>query len=489
MTLLHPLKGVSEKPECFNDPFNYEPHPLCLTAADEVMHYVASTPQLQEDALHGKMFGVLIVETPLNATATDFSETKTEFAFLAAYSGLLAGRNDWPYFVPPVFDAQQPDGHFKQTERFISAINKEVTELETAENHTKNAIRLSDLKQQRKQLSEELQLWLFRQYRMFNARGEAKDLIDIWRDYHRSPRLQQRFPFPPGGSGDCCAPKLLQYAFLHGLKPVVMAEFWYGESPRSEIRHHAHFYPACRGKCLPILTFMLEGMEIKGIGHKGFAAYEGNPGLHESSHCPTDLTVLYEDSSVLVIEKPSGLLSVPGRIDAPSVQSLLEERYDYILMPHRLDMDTSGLMVIARNDDAYKNLQQQFYARTIQKEYLALLDGIVEGSGTITLALRPDPLDRPRQVVDPLHGKHAITDYQVLSNNNGQTLIALKPHTGRTHQLRVHCAHPDGLGTPIVGDHLYGKDKANRLCLHACSLTFTHPMTGERMTFEKKITF
>lgn len=455
----------------FNNPFDYEPHPFCLRAVDEVKCYVESQPELLADAQHGKMFGVLIVEN----------------GFLAAYSGLLAGRNDWPFFVPPVFDAQQPDGHFKQTERHISAINaqldalaatSEKQEVPTIEHLSSTVAALREerrrLSEERRRLSEELQLWLFRQYRMRNARGEEKDLVDIWRDYHRSPKIRERFPLPPGGSGDCCAPKLLQYAYLHDLRPLAIAEFWYGDSPRGEVRHHGQFYPACRGKCLPILTFMLQGLDVE----------EGNSQKHQQQLADS-LKVVYVDDSIIVVDKPSGLLSVQGRIDAPSVQMILAERYGDVWMPHRLDMDTSGLLVVARTEAAYKNLQQQFYARTIYKRYEALLDGLVEGSGTIALALRPDPLDRPRQVVDNLHGKTAVTDYTVLDHHNGQTLISLIPHTGRTHQLRVHCAHPEGLNVPIMGDTLYGR-KGHRLCLHAAELSFTHPTTDERLRFESK---
>jgi tRNA pseudouridine32 synthase/23S rRNA pseudouridine746 synthase len=382
-----------------------------------------------------------------------------------------------------VFDAQHPDGHFKIQERHISALNAEIKILEGT-----SSPQLTVLKQERRQLSEALQLWLFRQYRMLNARGEAKDLVEIWRDYHSSPRIQQRFPLPPGGSGDCCAPKLLQYAYAHNLRPIVMAEFWYGESPHGEIRHHRQFYPACRGKCLPILTFMLQGLNVASS---------------KPSHQPLFPEVLYKDESVLVIVKPSGLLSVPGRTVASSVQSLLTEHYGRLFMPHRLDMDTSGLMVVARTEQAYQHLQQQFYARTIYKKYVALLNGPAshEGRilqpgdhGTITLSLRPDPLDRPRQVVDPLHGKQAITDYKVLSLPSGATfgfdnpctLVSLIPHTGRTHQLRMHCAHPDGLNAPIKGDNLYGT-KDRRLFLHAEELAFCHPLTLEHMHFKYEV--
>ena len=518
---LHPLLTTLEKPLRFNNPFDYEPHPLCLQAADEVKRFIASQPELLADAERGKMFGVLVVEPSGEAETLKLSkkegppkpsgqaETLTpsdggdslrrsaSLFYLAAYSGLLAGRNDWPFFVPPVFDAQQPDGHFKQTERLISSINAQLVRYTATLSQSSSQPSsppslqpssppspLSSLKQQRRRLSEDLQLWLFRQYRMLNARGEAKDLVDIWRSYHRSPKLQQRFPLPPGGSGDCCAPKLLQYAYQHGLRPVAIAEFWYGASPKGEIRHHGQFYPACRGKCLPILTHMLQGLDVE-------------PATTDRQNWAERIEVLFADDSLLVVSKPSGLLSVPGRTDAPSVETLLAEQYGRVFMPHRLDMDTSGLMVVARSEAAYKHLQQQFFARDIYKRYIALLSKPLSPSlplkGTIALPLRPDPLDRPRQVVDPLHGKQAVTDYEVLvpsivspSHDDHATLLSLVsliPHTGRTHQLRVHCAHPDGLNSPILGDALYGQ-KAQRLCLHAAELSFTHPVSGERLTFK-----
>jgi len=468
-----------EKPVRFNNPFDYEPHPLCLLAADEVKHFIASQPELLADARRGKMFGVLIVEEMIPHSPP--SQGGSIF-FLAAYSGLLAGRNDWPFFVPPVFDAQQPDGHFKQTERLISSINAQLAQHTATESQS-----VAALQQRRRQLSEELQLWLFRQYRMLNALGQEKDLVDIWHSYHSAPRLQQRFPLPPGGSGDCCAPKLLQYAYLNGLHPVAIAEFWYGESPRGEIRHHSQFYPACRGKCLPILTHMLQGLDVE----------EGTSATADIRKWNEQLQVLHEDDSLLVVSKPSGLLSVPGRIEAPSVQSLLTEQFGPVLMPHRLDMDTSGLLVVARTETAYKHLQQQFYARVIYKRNIALLSSPLSPTlppkGTISLPLRPNPLDRPHQVVDPLHGKQATTDYELLSSScmsrlrrdtpSALPLVSLIPHTGRTHQLRVHCAHPDGLNSPILGDALYGQ-KGERLCLHAAELSFIHPVTGERISFK-----
>ena len=429
MSLIHLLIADLPLPERFTYPFCYEPHPLCQMAAEEVKREIERIQPTE-----GKMFGVLVVKA------------EEGLGFLAAYSGLLEGRNDWPYFVPPVFDAQQPDGHFKQTERAISAKGGD------------------------KQMSQELQLWLFHQYRMLNAKGETKDLVDIWQDYHCSPRIRNRYPLPPGGTGDCCAPKLLQYAFSHGLRPICMAEFWWGPSPKSEIRHHGQFYPACRGKCKPILTWMLQGLDV-----------DPNPEETGASHLTIE--VIYQDTTLAVINKPSGLLSVPGRTEDYSVATIAMERWPGSLPVHRLDMGTSGLMVIAKTKEAYVSLQEQFVKRTVKKRYIALVEGIVkEPKGRITLPLIFDPMNRPRQMVDYQRGKSAVTEYEVLDARDGRTLLALYPHTGRTHQLRMHCAHPDGLGCPIVGDELYGH-KAERLCLHCDQIEFAHPVTGERMSF------
>ena len=262
---LHPLHTNITKPERFTYPFCYEPHPLCLLAVEEVKGEIARIQPTE-----GKMFGVMVVET------------RDGLGFLAAYSGLLEGRNDWDYFVPPVFDAQQPDGYFKTREREI---------MQSAEH---------------KQMSQELQLWLFRQYRFLNARGETKDLVEVWQDYHRSPKIRERYPLPPGGTGDCCAPKLLQYAYQNGMKPICMAEFWWGESPKSEIRHHEQFYPACRGKCKPVLSWMLQGLDV-----------DPDPDEINTLHLTPE--IIYEDEAMVVLNKPSGMLSVPGKTEDYSV--------------------------------------------------------------------------------------------------------------------------------------------------------------------------
>lgn len=418
------------KPERFTFPFCYEPHPLCILAAEEVKHEIERI-----NPTEGKMFGVMVVQ-----------EGDSRLAFLAAYSGLLEGRNDWDYFVPPVFDAQQPDGYFKTRER----------EIMQSEAH--------------RQMSQDLQLWLFRQYRMLNARGQVRDLVEIWQDYHPSPRIRSKYPLPPGGTGDCCAPKLLQYAYQHGLKPVCMAEFWWGSSPKSEVRHHGEFYPACRGKCKPVLTWMLQGLDVDPDPEKARL-----PRLH--------VQIVYEDEALAVVNKPAGMLSVPGRRERYSVAVWAQRRWEGAILVHRLDMWTSGLLLVAKTMEAYHHLQRQFEEHTVKKKYLALVEGApaVE-HGVIDLPLSSDPINHPRQVVDYEHGKRAITEYRVLTRGE-MSLLALWPHTGRTHQLRMHCAHPDGLGCPIVGDELYGH-KSDRLYLQAQAIAFAHPVTGKRMHFE-----
>ena len=468
--VVHPLHTDIPKPPRFTYPFNYEPHPLCQLAAKEVQQEIARiNPQ------EGKMFGVLVVSLPPSP-----SDGRGDLGFLAAYSGLLEGRNDWEYFVPPIYDAQQPDGYFKQQEQIISLTSH-----------------LSPLIS--KQLSQQLQEWLFHQYIIRNARGQEKDLVEIWQDYYDRPKLRTKYPLPPGGTGDCCAPKLLQYAFQHGLKPVCMAEFWWGPSTKTEVRQHLNYYPACRGKCKPILTWMLQGLDV-------------DPDPEQLSYEQMEIPVVYEDEWLLVVDKPSGLLSAPGRIATYSVETVMQQRYPDSKIVHRLDMGTSGLLIVAKTMEVYRNLQEQFVKHQVKKKYVAQLEASPNpseggektvrkallpfgevGRGSISLPLRPDPMNRPRQVVDMEHGKRAVTEYEYLNNN----MVALWPQTGRTHQLRIHCAHPDGLGRPIVGDELYGFGKANsqqpqaksRLMLHAAEIWFRHPVKDEAMHLTSPIPF
>lgn len=346
------------------------------------------------------------------------------------------------------------------------------------------------LKQLRKTLSDALQQWLFSQFRMQNHEGESKDLLEIFRDaalrdYPQATIATSRIAalkmVPPAGSGECCEPKLLQYAYSLGYKPLQMAMFWWGESPKEEIRHHLHFYPACNGKCKPILQWMLPASTFE-------------PAAVDLS-LYNKVETLYEDREIAVIHKPEGLLSVPGK-DAvqPSVYALMRSKYPEATGPlivHRLDMSTSGVMMIAKTEFAYHRLQKAFLNHQIQKKYVAIISGkVIPEKGIISLPLMPDYLDRPRQIVDHELGKEAITEYEVLEPVDDSHLrIALYPKTGRTHQLRVHCAHQEGLNAPILGDPLYGNEKAARLHLHAEEITFEHPLTGKKMTITRKADF
>ena len=364
----------------------------------------------------------------------------------------------------------------------------EKTALETEfEDYQENILRL---KQLRKQLSDALQQWLFSQFRMLNQEGKSKDLLEIFRDealkeYPQAAIATSRIAalkmVPPAGSGECCEPKLLQYAYQHGYKPLQMAMFWWGESPKEEIRHHLQFYPACNGKCKPILHWMLPAST--------FEPEAINLSIYDK------VETLYEDREIAVIHKPEGLLSVPGKDAAqPSVYALMRRKYPEATGPlivHRLDMATSGVLLIAKTEFAYHRLQKAFQNHQIQKKYVAIISGKdISEKGIISLPLLPDYLNRPRQIVNHEQGKEAITEYEILERIDGSHLrIALYPKTGRTHQLRVHCAHQEGLNAPILGDPLYGNEKAARLHLHAEEITFEHPLTGKKITIKRKADF
>ncbi|WP_455058971.1 pseudouridine synthase [Prevotella pallens] len=361
--------------------------------------------------------------------------------------------------------------------------------------------KIAELKSTRKRKSDHLQRWLFSQFIFQNARGERKDLLSIFRNYyllhnpqsvlatHFATMGEQITLFPPSGTGECCEPKLLQYAFIHGMRPIEMAMFWWGEAPKNEIRQHGQFYPACNGKCKPLLTWMLKGMNVAANALE--------------TEAEQSIEIIYEDHDLAVILKPSGMLTVPGRSKRQSVETILRQRWnenDTPIIVHRLDMATSGLLVVARNKEAHKHLQAQFKAKMVRKRYIALLDATLlnrvglPSEGTISLPLCADAVDRPRQIVDKNKGKTAITHYKIIgkiplqdSHYSEAVKVELRPVTGRTHQLRVHCAHSEGLACPILGDTLYGK-RADRLYLHAEYLAFTHPTTGKPLSFESKLT-
>lgn len=525
--------GQIDLPRKFTFPFHYTPHPLALLAAAELQEYLSQKTEWRDELQQGKMFGVLVVK-----------DADGRLGFLSAFSGNLQKSNSHAYFVPPIYDLLQPDGFFKSEELVISEINRKIEQIKICEDYTslKNEFtfaqkeasekidaekklmkeakaardkrkatgatpealaemvkesqfqkaelkrlekKLSEelmalkekcatfeteierLKKERKQRSLALQMRLFEQFQIRNAKGEVRGLCEIF-----APTSQG---VPPAGAGECAAPKLLQYAYLHHLTPLTMAEFWWGNSPKTEIRHHLHYYPACKHKCEPILNFMLQGLEV-----------DENP-LEQDVFRNVQLKVLYEDDYLIVINKPAGMLSVPGKLGLTSVVDALRNYFSGKVEPlivHRLDMATSGLLLVAKEKDAHKNLQEQFKNHTIRKCYCAILDGeIGSDRGVIDLPLLPDFENRPRQIVSYEHGKKAVTRFEVVERKNGKTKILFYPETGRTHQLRLHSAHAEGLATPICGDELYGK-KSDRLYLHAQRLEFTHPITNERIKLE-----
>ncbi|HKK75258.1 MAG TPA: pseudouridine synthase [Saprospiraceae bacterium] len=538
-------------PQRFTFPFYYTPHPLAAQAAQELqldlreredwnrqLGYEAGSSRDAE----GKMFGVLVVQRSAGS-----------LAYLAAFSGKIAESNHHSGFVPPVFDILQPGGFFRKEEAQITKLNQEVEKLEqdsalqkakldlqnteqraeaeiaTMRLRNKNkkiardqkraeaepqmtatdyqeldqALRresarldrelksfkkdwrqkikearkvvdaweakITALKKERSRRSAALQDRLFAAFRFLNSRGEEKSLKTIFGAAQ-----------PPAGAGECAAPKLLQYAFQHQLQPIAMAEFWWGAPPKSAVRRHGQFYPACRGKCEPILGHMLKGM-----------ALDPNPVLAEASQAPP-IEKIYEDDYLLLIDKPPGLLSVPGKTIRDSVQWRMQQAYPKATGPltvHRLDMSTSGLMLIAKTEGVYKSLQQQFIKRRVKKQYVALLEGRLEGdSGIIDLPLRVDLDNRPRQLVCYEYGKAARTRWQKIGEERNFTRVHFFPVTGRTHQLRVHAAHHRGLNSPIVGDELYGQP-GGRLHLHAEQLEFEHPVTKKWMVMMRKAEF
>ena len=526
----------------FNNPFYYSPHWLCVAAANEVRELLLRNADADADARCGKMFGVLVVRDAQGAVG-----------FLAAFSGLLAGSNSVPGFVPPVCDFQAPDGYFKCEERCITAINREISDIrnsapyvdakEALENEKRAADealaalrnefaahkasraalrekgellpgeserlikesqfekaelkratrlwqqrvlekemvvrsfeeRLDALAAERRSRSVALQQWLFEQFRVLNATGKQRSLLNIFASHCGS--------LPPAGAGECAAPKLLQFAYLNNLQPLAMAEFWVGASPVGEVRREGCYYGACKSKCEPILSFMLQGLNVE-------------ENALEKGGDIESLEVIYEDEYLLIVDKPAGVLSVPGIVGGTSVQQWLREEYlhsNELFVAHRLDMATSGLLVAAKSMEVYKALQQQFAGRKVEKLYVALLDGVPALSqGTVELPLAPDYAHRPRQMVDSSVGKPSLTHYRVtgsvLHGGRHCALVHFIPVTGRTHQLRVHAAHAAGLNCPIVGDALYGIP-AERLMLHARSLSFVHPVTGERLAVEKVAPF
>lgn len=437
----------------------------------EVIRDIEAHTEWHEEVRRGKMFGVLMVED-------------AEVRYLKAYSGQILGRSDWEGYVPAIFDYLEEDGYFKRHEAEISNINKEVERQQALLPKGKRTRELEELKAERKEKSNILQRWLFSKFMIATPTGEERSVLEVFQDYVQANNLKQQYP--PGGTGECCAPKLLHYANKHGLRPLQLMEFWYGDSPKGEVRHHGMVYEPCQAKCMPILWHMAPKTDF--TIHGSALRLE----VPKAKTITLD-DIIYEDEWFVAINKPSGLLSVPGKRQMPNAETMLESIKCKVKMTHRLDMDTSGVLLAAKTEEAFVAMQKLFAKHEeVQKEYIALLSCAAAPSlleragGEVPLPLSPDFLNRPRQMVDYDHGKEAVTRYETEECfQMGQTPVVrvrLWPKTGRTHQLRIHCAHKDGLGMPILGDPLYGDTPAERMYLHAHKLTFMHPMTHEIIT-------
>lgn len=539
----------------FTNPFSYTPHSLCIEAAEDVRRYLRETLHLSES----KMFGVLVTESPLGEIGyfaafsgnllgsnnfdffvppvydllnpddffkvgeREISQINCEIESLLAnseYVALLVEVKTLRTKIDSKLQELKEEYHLSKKLRsekrciltadfaqgkisepeFKTALSVLVresqfqkAEMKRVEERLKQELsvfksrldvhnmRINELKQLRKERSAALQQRIFENFKFLNAKGETASLLDIFNGN------------PPAGAGECAAPKLLQYAYKNGYRPIVMGEFWWGDSPVGEIRKHGEFYPSCKSKCEPILKFMLQGLDVDS------ANFHTSYGCDCESFGLRNIEVLYEDEYILAVNKPAGILSVPGKnATEPSIMEL------YNFKPaHRLDMHTSGVLLLAKNDNVYKDLQKQFACGEVKKCYNAVLEGIVQPlkcgnavkftdnsntQGTISLPLIPDYENRPRQMVDFQNGKEAVTNFKIIKFENNRTFIEFYPKTGRTHQLRVHSAHQFGLNTPIVGDLLYGKaDK--RLMLQAKSVEFTHPSKGVITITAKSILF
>lgn len=539
-----------ELPRKFTYPFYYEPHELSLRAAEQLQRFIRQQDWNQdflgdEPSTSGIMFGVLVVKDPqgklgfLVAFSGKLADSNHHKPFVPPVFDILAqdgffrqeekkieqltaeieARKNAPELRLKREDYQR---HLDQSERELTEARAKIKEGKKARKlrrkeaegklgpqeyeqleaslvkeskddqftykrlakHWKEVIEgskseldalldaIQRLKEDRKNLSSQTQARMFDQYRFLNGKGSSRSLLSIFDDGEGW--------IPPAGAGECAAPKLLQYAYLHDLQPIAMAEFWWGRSPRSEVRKHQQFYPSCRGKCEPILGHMLQGLEV-----------EPNEML-EGLKNDKELDIIYEDEYLLAVNKPAEFLSVPGKEIQDSVYTRVRERYpeaDAPLVVHRLDMSTSGIMLVAKSKDVHKLIQQQFEQRTVKKRYVALLEGeLTEKGGEINLPLRVDFHDRPRQLVCYDHGKPARTIWELVEVADGRSLVRFYPVTGRTHQLRVHAAHTSGLGIPIVGDDLYG-NKDSRLHLHAEQLRFFHPILEKEMTLRAAVPF
>ncbi len=537
---IHPLNMVEICDRPLNNPLCTISSPEIEMAQREVMQYIdkisPNDKELAQELQRGKMLGVMIVR-----------QASGEVGFLAGFSGTIATRVEIAGFVPPIFSRHTLPKELLSMEQTIEALTQEIQAAESSADyleakqeyakrlkyaseeraratkeyneakaqrdadrraatrpiaeinhesqHQKGEMKrreralqqevesarlylysiqdeINALTKRRGELSYQLQRDMFTHYRLTNGLGESRSLLSIFEEHNG--RL------PPSGSGECAAPKMLHYAFMHNLTPLLIGEFWYGDSPQGEVRHHGQLYGACKSRCEPILGYMLQGVDAEPLTPPNRASQRDQ------------LKIVFEDQHLVVFDKPSGMLSVPGKSSDESVSSIVRELYPDAtgaMMVHRLDQDTSGLLLVAKSAEVHKALQRQFAERALHKQYIAIIEGVIPNdSGEIELPIRANIEDRPRQMVDFDHGKSAHTTYQVIERNDKTTRLALTPHTGRTHQLRLHCAHSMGLNAPIVGDRLYGCG-GERLMLHAEQITFRHPITEKVVTFRSPAQF
>ena len=542
----HPLEldtGKVHIPSSFNFPFNHVPNELSLIASNILKKELESSPIQHDFDVQGKMFGVLMVKNTngelgflkafsgkldqneypegyvppvfdIHDKDSFFKKEEKKVDLLTEEILTLENTTDYQNMKSELKDAESElsvtvdklKDHLKKSktlrkearklkkkelssaayEEFNQQLNKQSKQEQISFKKEKKALQMNleslsqkfkkaeglieKKKRERKKLSAQIQAKIFEHYSFYNAKKEKKNLLTLFEN--------TAFGTPPSGAGECCAPRLLQYAYSNDLSPICFTEFWWGKSPESEIRIHQNHYPACRGKCGPILRHMLEGIEV-----------DSDPFIPVKKI--KAVLVLYEDDLVIAVEKPANLLSVPGKEIEYSLTSIVKKQFPTIQGPglvHRLDYETSGIVLIGKTMDSYKALQKQFLSRTVQKKYVALLERPIDSDlGEINLPLTLDIFNRPRQLVCFEKGKQALTKYRLINNKKG-TRVELSPVTGRTHQLRVHAAHQKGLNSPILGDSLYGNSN-ERLFLHAASLVFKHPQTNEIIEVDSTVPF
>lgn len=362
-------------------------------------------------------------------------------------------------FLPPIVSASKIDQALLQNDKAIHELTKEIAACTDSE-------KIRRLKTERTALTDQSLLKVFDLYSFHCADGKMRSLKTICAERNMKT-------LPPTGTGECCAPKLLDYAFAFSMQPLSLCEAYYQKGQELKPRS------PCDERCGIVLPSML-GLEL-----------------------------LYRDEHIAVINKPSGLLSIPGRgiEKLDSVTTRLKRLFPAgIEQPsvHRLDMETSGLMVLAFTKEAHRILSRQFMEGQVSKKYTALLDGVlakkgIAQEGCMELYFRLDVDNRPHQIWDSVYGKKAVTSWRILNverytapdlSVRNVTRVEFVPHTGRTHQLRLASADSHGFATPIIGDTLYGKcTPGERLMLHACHLEFIHPATNEAMVFKSKVPF